>query len=90
MAPFAIVYAPNNLLYPRLGISIAKRLVPRATDRNRLKRLIRESFRLHAMTLNSIDIIVQCADVPTTIRNIALRERLSKVWYMLSKQRNQI
>jgi ribonuclease P protein component len=42
-----IAYArPNNLPHARLGISIS-RSVGTAPRRNRIKRLIRESFRLH-------------------------------------------
>lgn len=33
--------------HARLGLVIAKRQIPRAHERNRVKRLIRESFRLH-------------------------------------------
>ena len=42
-----IAYArPNNLRHPRLGISIS-RAVGTAPRRNRIKRLIREAFRIH-------------------------------------------
>jgi ribonuclease P protein component len=42
-----IAYArPNNLLHPRLGLSLAK-AVGTAPRRNRIKRLLREAFRLH-------------------------------------------
>ena len=36
----------------RLGIIIAKRNVRRAVDRNRVKRVIRESFREHVASVN--------------------------------------
>ena len=42
-----IVYAAENGLdCARLGISIGKKKVKRAVDRNRIKRLVREAFRL--------------------------------------------
>ncbi len=43
--PLSAYALPNNLDHPRLGISIGRR-VGTAPKRNRIKRLLRESFRL--------------------------------------------
>lgn len=54
-----IVYTKlNDLGYARLGLAVAKRIVPSAISRNRLKRLIRESFRLNRHKLPNVDIII--------------------------------
>lgn len=43
--PLTIYAIPNDLGHPRLGLSVPKR-VGIAAKRNRIKRLLRESFRL--------------------------------------------
>lgn len=43
---FSLVYLANNLTYSRLGISVHRR-IRGAVRRNRIKRIIRENFRLH-------------------------------------------
>lgn len=45
---------------PRLGLIVGKRCLPRAVDRNRAKRVIRESFR-YAPELPALDIVVRVA-----------------------------
>lgn len=54
-----IVYTRlNGLGYARLGLTIAKKIIPSASARNRLKRLIRESFRLNQSRLPEVDIVI--------------------------------
>ncbi len=43
----------------RLGLVVTKRGNPKAVRRNRLKRLIREQFRLQANNLPEVDVVVQ-------------------------------
>lgn len=43
--PISILTRPNSLDHPRLGLSVPRR-VGSAPKRNRIKRLLRESFRL--------------------------------------------
>ena len=48
----------NRLEYPRIGYSIPKRGTKLAFRRNRLKRLVKEAFRLNAHQLPKMDLIV--------------------------------
>ena len=44
--------------YPRLGLVISKKNCRRAVNRNRIKRLIREQFRLKQNFLSNMDVVV--------------------------------
>jgi ribonuclease P protein component len=44
---------------PRLGILISRKHAVRATMRNRIKRCIREAFRLEQMRLGAVDVLVR-------------------------------
>ena len=57
---FVMVMArPNQVGYPRLGMIVAKRLLARAVDRNRVKRCVRESFRQVLAELPACDFVVR-------------------------------
>jgi ribonuclease P protein component len=88
------LYRPNQLSHARLGVVIRKNLIHRAVDRNRVRRIVRESFRYHQEKLKGLDIIVvmrsQCTPGlhPTMKRNGArlirgkkmLRDDIDRIW----------
>ena len=55
---FTILSRENTTGQPRLGVIVAKRHAKRAVDRNIIKRIIRESFRLAKTSLPTNDFIV--------------------------------
>jgi ribonuclease P protein component len=52
---FLIVWQSNDYADPRLGVTVSKK-VGSAVTRNRVKRLIREVFRLHRLNIPAVDI----------------------------------
>jgi ribonuclease P protein component len=43
----------------RLGLLVTRKHAPRASERNRIKRCIREAFRLEQRALGSLDVLVR-------------------------------
>ena len=56
---FAVFYAPNKTPTSRIGVSVAKRNMNKATKRNRLKRLIKSSFSSSFKSESGTDVIVR-------------------------------
>lgn len=42
----------------RLGIALTRRLVPSSLERNRIKRMVRETFRRHEVKAGGLDCVV--------------------------------
>ena len=57
--PLRIRARTNTLAYARIGIVVPKKGTPTAVRRNRVKRIIREQFRLVAEHLPNLDIVIQ-------------------------------
>jgi ribonuclease P protein component len=66
---FSVLLKANALGVPRLGLIVPKRIFPRAVDRNRAKRVLREWFRGHQAQLGSCDILIRLSE-----RTVALAE----------------
>ena len=55
---FKLFFMPNHSKKARLGIVVAKRNIPKAVDRNKTKREIRELFRIHQLKDYGLDLVV--------------------------------
>jgi len=71
---------PNEQGDARLGLSIAARTVGDAVHRNRLRRQIRESFRLQRHALPPVDIVIGAREGARGAANGAVRESLQVLW----------
>lgn len=78
--PFAWHARLNGGLHARLGLAVPKRVVKRATDRSRLKRLIRESFRHNLDRLPAVDIVVSVKTLPADVHDPARHVEIARVW----------
>ncbi|MCS2148675.1 MULTISPECIES: ribonuclease P protein component [Scandinavium] len=70
----------NSLGHPRIGLTVAKKNVKRAHERNRIKRLTRESFRLRQHELPAMDFVVLVKKGVADLDNRAITEALEKLW----------
>lgn len=73
---FVVRVKPNGLSSPRLGIIASKKALPRAVDRNRGKRLARETFRLVLQDLAALDVVVQLRSGLVKRDNAVARQEL--------------
>ncbi|WP_386692313.1 MULTISPECIES: ribonuclease P protein component [unclassified Lonepinella] len=75
-----ILARKNNLTHPRLGLTVAKKHLKRAHDRNRIKRLCRESFRLLQHSLPNYDFVIVAKAGIGKLDNPTLTQTLDKLW----------
>ena len=73
---FVLRAASNGMAYPRLGIIAGRKSAPRAVDRNRAKRLVREVFHTVAPRLGTHDVTIQLRGNLRDAANGAVREEL--------------
>ncbi|MCW9046446.1 MAG: ribonuclease P protein component [Gammaproteobacteria bacterium] len=73
------------VLNPRLGLAISKKNAKRAVDRNRIKRLIRESFRQNLQMLPSVDLVIMAKPVTKHAENQQIFQSLLQHWNKLAK-----
>ncbi|MDH5357679.1 MAG: ribonuclease P protein component [Gammaproteobacteria bacterium] len=75
-----ILTVENSVGHPRLGLAIAKKHLKLASRRNRLKRIIRESFRQHQSAFANIDIVVLSRADIAQRQTLQIRAALERHW----------
>jgi ribonuclease P protein component len=77
---FGITLQPNELGLARLGTAVASKPFGGSVPRNRLRRLIRESFRLRQHELPPVDLVVSARPGAKGVAAAALRASLDGLW----------
>lgn len=87
---FTVLAKPNNLEHPRIGLTVAKKRVKKAVDRNTVKRVIRDSFRLNQHNLPPIDIVIMVKSGIDQQPNAELFKQLEKLWRKIAQRSNLV
>lgn len=83
---FLVLARRNELDAGRLGLVIGKKHLPKAVQRNRIKRLLRTSFRLHQDLLTGLDIVILARSNMKSLDNRELLENVQKLWTDLARK----
>ena len=86
-AAFTLISLASPTGQPRLGVAIGKRHAKRAVDRNRIKRVVRESFRAVRPQLAGHDVVVVPGRNVTRLSNRELFDLLARAWRQLDRAR---
>jgi ribonuclease P protein component len=76
-ACFSINFAPSPTGHARLGLSVGAKAVGNSVARNRVKRLVRDWFRLCRAELPPLDLVVGARNAAASAHNAQLRESLA-------------
>ena len=83
---FSVRYRENGLEHARLGLAISKRVSKRAVERNRIKRLVRESFRRFRTQLPAVDLLVVARDHAAGLPGPELLADIDQLWKKLASR----
>jgi ribonuclease P protein component len=85
-AYLVLLYRENSLGHARLGLAISGKHVKTAVARNRIKRRIRETFRLQRQQLANVDIIILSRAAAEKADNTQIQRCLDWLWQKLKEQ----
>ncbi|HEY7883958.1 MAG TPA: ribonuclease P protein component [Cellvibrionaceae bacterium] len=81
-----ILSRPNQLAVARLGLVIAKKHIRLAVNRNKVKRVIRESFRQRQQQLAGLDVIVLARSGMGEMDKATLSKQLDTQWQRIVRK----
>jgi ribonuclease P protein component len=86
---FTVLCRPNDDATARLGLAISKKNCRRANARNRIKRVIRESFRQQQHLLSGLDVVVMNTPAAAMASNAEMFASLDKHWTRCSRAKTE-
>jgi len=86
---FSVFYVKNKTNSCRLGVSLPKKIIAKATTRNRIKRLIKNSFSMFFQETAGIDVVVRAKKEPQPDTNDKMLQSLGQHWKTIMNQHNK-
>jgi ribonuclease P protein component len=83
---FAVTATSNDSGVPRLGLAVAVRIAGGGVGRNRIRRVVRESFRLHQRELPAVDLVVSARPGARAASGKELHASLAALWKKVGEQ----
>ena len=85
---FLVLAVSNELLRSRLGLVVAKKNIPGAVQRNRIKRHLRESFRRGPGLASPLDLVVLVRKDADKLNNSQLSQQIASLFEDLNSKLN--
>jgi len=82
---FVVQCVKNEKREARLGMAVGLRAAGNAVGRNRLRRLIRESFRMHRQEMPAVDVLVTARAAAAKAGNRAILDSLVRHWRAIAR-----
>jgi ribonuclease P protein component len=79
-ALFMVIARPNEVGHPRLGLAVGVKAAGNAVNRNRIKRLVRDSFRRQRQDLPAIDVVVNARAGAGPASNAQIAASVTALW----------
>jgi ribonuclease P protein component len=83
---FAVIARANALGHARLGLAVSVKTAGGGVSRNRIRRLVREAFRLHQHVLPAADIVVSARQRARGATRRELRASVEGLWKKISER----
>jgi ribonuclease P protein component len=75
-----VITRANETGRARLGLAVGVKAAGNSVRRNRIKRLVRESFRHRQQELPAVDLVVNARAAATKATNTEIRDSLAAHW----------
>jgi ribonuclease P protein component len=83
---FTVTASANACGAARLGLAVAVRAAGGAVQRNRIRRIVRESFRLHQRDIPPLDLVVSARPAAAGASGRTLHTSLAALWKRIGEQ----
>ena len=86
---FSVFFIKNKTNLCRLGVSLPKKTIAKATRRNKVKRIIKKSFNVFFKEIKGIDVVVRAKKEPQPSTNDKIQQSLDQHWKTIMSQHNK-